>query len=116
MRWQRLGDGYGTAHVVVLDPGEKHVQVLTAFARTHGISGAQVTSAGAFTDAAVGRTGRRTPVDPGAGARAGREWPARTPKVLRNPVFGVSAVCSARTRQRVRQHARAETSGRGWMR
>ncbi|MCI3276727.1 PPC domain-containing DNA-binding protein [Streptomyces cylindrosporus] len=54
MKWQQLENGGGGTHLVVLDPDEEPVQVLTDFARTHGIHGAQVTAVGAFADAVVG--------------------------------------------------------------
>ncbi|MBD0841434.1 MULTISPECIES: PPC domain-containing DNA-binding protein [unclassified Streptomyces] len=54
MKWQQLADGQGAMHVVVLEPDEEPVQVLTAFARDHGIRSAQITAVGAFAEAVVG--------------------------------------------------------------
>jgi predicted DNA-binding protein with PD1-like motif len=51
VRWKRAG---GATYIVVLDPGDEAVAVLSAFAAEHQLTGAQITAVGAFERATVG--------------------------------------------------------------
>ncbi|MDO8107019.1 DNA-binding protein [Isoptericola sp. b441] len=56
MKWNEVqteGSG-GRTFVVVADQGDEAFAMLSDFAREQGLSGAQITAVGAFTDATVG--------------------------------------------------------------
>jgi predicted DNA-binding protein with PD1-like motif len=57
MRWKRLGSLAG--YVVVLDPGDEAMAVLSAFSREQRLTAGQVTAIGAFESAIVGWYDRR---------------------------------------------------------
>jgi predicted DNA-binding protein with PD1-like motif len=57
MQWKRLGSPVG--YVVVLDPGDEAMAVLSAFSREQRLTAGQVTAIGAFESATVGWYDRR---------------------------------------------------------
>jgi predicted DNA-binding protein with PD1-like motif len=54
MRWRLIDSGTAPAYVVVPDPGDEAVSVLSDFVREQGLSAAQITAVGAFERATVG--------------------------------------------------------------
>lgn len=54
MRWKFIGSAGTPTYVVVLDPGDEAMAVLSGFAADQHLTGAQVTGVGAFERAAVG--------------------------------------------------------------
>ncbi len=54
MRWKFVGSADTPTYVVVLDPGDEAMAVLSGFAVEQHLSGAQVTAVGAFARAVVG--------------------------------------------------------------
>ena len=59
MQWKKIGAFEAPAYVVVLDPGDEAMSVLSDFARRQGLAAAQVTAIGAFERATVGWYDRR---------------------------------------------------------
>lgn len=54
MRWKLIGSTDTPTYVVVLDPGDEAMAVLSGFAADQHLSGAQITAVGAFERAVVG--------------------------------------------------------------
>lgn len=54
VRWKLIESGKTATYVVVLDPGDEAMAVLSGFAADRGLTGAQVTAVGAFERAVVG--------------------------------------------------------------
>ncbi len=54
MRWKLVDQADGGVYVVVLDPGDEAVTILSAFARDQELTAAQITAVGAFESATVG--------------------------------------------------------------
>lgn len=56
MKWSQVqtDQSGGRTFVVIADLGDESVAMLSDFARERGLSGAQITAVGAFTDATVG--------------------------------------------------------------
>lgn len=56
MKWRQIQSEQsgGRTFVVVADQGDEAFEMLGAFARERGLSGAQITAVGAFTNATVG--------------------------------------------------------------
>lgn len=54
MKWKQLQHGELRTFAVVFDKGDEVVESLTAFAREHGLSAAQFTGLGAFSDVVLG--------------------------------------------------------------
>ena len=59
MRWKLIGSPDTPTYVVVLDPGDEAMAVLSGFAADQHLSGAQVTAVGAFERAVIGWFDRR---------------------------------------------------------
>ena len=60
MKSRILNSGDQTTYAVVLDQGDEVVQMLTAFARDHGLDASQITAIGAFSEATLGYFDRAT--------------------------------------------------------
>ena len=54
MRWKLIDAGGTATYIVVLDPGDEAMAVLSCFAADQNLTGAQVTAVGAFERATVG--------------------------------------------------------------
>lgn len=54
VRWKLIESGKTATYVVVLDPGDEAMAVLSGFAADRGLTSAQVTAVGAFERAVVG--------------------------------------------------------------
>jgi hypothetical protein len=54
VRWKLVEDAATPAYVVVLDPGDETVEVLSGFAAGQRLTGAQITAVGAFERATIG--------------------------------------------------------------
>lgn len=54
MRWKLIGPSDMPTYVVVLDPGDEAIGVLSGFAADQHLTGAQITAVGAFERATIG--------------------------------------------------------------
>jgi uncharacterized protein len=54
MHWKRIQTADSASYVIVLDPDDEAISVLSAFAAQHDVTSAQVTGIGAFAQARVG--------------------------------------------------------------
>ena len=54
MKSRLVNDGPQKTYVLVLDKGDEAVSSIEGFAQSHGITGAQLTGIGAFSDAVLG--------------------------------------------------------------
>lgn len=60
MKSREVATGSHPMHVLVGDPGEDAVEIISRFAQQHRVTGAQVTAVGAFARATVGWFDRKT--------------------------------------------------------